>query len=169
MEYEKDRIQPTSPSWYGTNLGVEGTTGSPAFSSGMSSWKILIEPFEPEVTLDFFVVAGGGGILLDELPSSEASTNTAILGVLLVDAVRLDFPGCLSVVPAALLTSGTFSFTRDLRVPSSAHGAGATSGLSSPDGSMKICIRPFGRGTDGVVEDAKGAPNTSCCDCLDAD
>lgn len=164
----KDRIQPTSPSWYGTNLGVDGTAGSPVFSSGVSSWKILIELFDPEVILDFFVVAVGGGIPEDELPSSGASTNTAILGVL-VDAVRRDLPACLRVVPAALLTSGTFSFTRDLRVPSSAHGAGATSGLSSPDGSTKICIRPFGRGTDGVVDDAKGAPNTSCCDCRDVD
>ena len=33
------------------------------------------------------------------------------------EAMRFDFPACLSVAPAILLTSFTFSFTRALRVP----------------------------------------------------
>ena len=161
----------TSSSIYGTNLGVDGTAGSDVLSAISSSRNIVIEPFEPDAILDFFVVlAGGGGIeAAGEFSSGPGSTKTAILGALLTEAVLFDLPACRSVVPAALLTSGAFSFTRDLRVPNSAHGAAADSGLSVPEGSTNICMRPFGRGAVLELDDASGPLKTSSDDCREDD
>lgn len=58
------------------------------------------------------------------------------------------------MVPAALLTSGTFSLIRDFRVPNSAQGAAAASCSASPEGSTKTGIRALGRG--GISSSATG-------------
>ena len=59
---------------------------------------------------------GGGGIL------TSSSLNTVIFDDTRPDTTRLDLPACLRVVPPAFLVSGTFSFTRVLRVPTSGYG-----------------------------------------------
>lgn len=146
----------TSSSVNGMNFGVDGTTCSDAPFPSSSSLNTAMELFDPDATLFFTTAGTGGGILELAPPPFSSSTNTAIFGTPLPDAVRFAFPAWRSVVPAALLTSGTFSFTRVLRVPSSAQGdAAAASGLSAPEGSTKICMRPFGRGAVAAEEEPK--------------
>lgn len=118
------------------------------------------EALDPDATLDFFVVVVGGGGGASST-SGPGSTKTAILGALLPEAVLFDLPTCRKVVPAALLTSGTFSLTRALRVPSSGQGAAVASGLSEPEGSTNICMRPFDLGA--VLVDVDGVREASSC------
>lgn len=65
---------------------------------------------------------GGGGIACSTPSSGPGSLKGTIFDAtteLDPDAILRVRPACFKVLPAALLTSGIFSFTRDLRVPTS--------------------------------------------------
>lgn len=93
---------------------------------------------------------GGGGIA--PLISTSSSGRGSLKGIIVdgtteldPDAIRRVRPACFRVLPDALLTSGMFSFTLDLRVPTSGYGLNesAAPADSVPEGSTKIWRRPF--------------------------
>jgi len=87
-------------------------------------------------------MGGGGIVVLVSTPSCGLGSlkGTIFDAILDPDASRRVRPACFRVLPAALLTSGIFSFTRDLRVPTSGYGVNesAASADSVPEGSTKI-------------------------------
>lgn len=90
------------------------------------------------------------GTILDVLPVLDPSA-------LEPEATRRARPTFFSVVPAAFWTSGTFSLTRDLRVPTSGYDMRDSSWDSEPVGSTKIWRREF----ETVLDPD---PKTSLCD-----
>ena len=72
-------------------------------------------------------------------------------------ATRFERPAWRSVVPTSFFTSGAFSLTRALRVPSSPHVPPSVASPASPVGSTKICKRALlleDAGTGGATEGA---------------
>lgn len=102
--------------------------------------------------------------------SGSGSRKGTNLGDAPDEAIRLDLPACLSVVPAILLTSLTFSLTRVLRVPISGKeivSSACTARLSEPSGSTNTCGRAFGRGCTGTEVDGSPPdidPDLDLCD-----
>lgn len=99
-----------------------GTLISPADGTGGSRNGTIFEP-DPEV------------VILDPDPDPE------------LDAILLERPACLRVVPTNFFTSGTFSLMRVLRVPRSSHELVVSLWIvsaacaSEPEGSTNIWMR----------------------------
>ena len=127
------------------NLGVAGVDGAAGAASPLS-----INGTNAIVFFDAGFAGGGN-------PTGSGSRYGTILELdapvelpPLPEATLLDRPPCLIVVPASLFTSGTFSLTRDFRVPRSGHAPASTASASAPEGSMKTWRRELG--IDGVDE-----------------
>ena len=154
IENTKNR-SPTS-SRNGVNFGVPGTT-TPAADSGTCSSTNGIKPRGTSL-----VGTNGGGILISPAGGTGGSRNGTIFeldpeAVTLdpdpeLDAILLERPACLRVVPANFFTSGTFSLIRVLRVPRSSHALVVSLWLASaacasePEGSRNIWMRLLGGG-----------------------
>ncbi len=129
----------------GVNLGVAGVDGTVGAASPPS-----INGTNPPVFFDAGITGGGN-------PTGSGSRYGTILEPdvpaelpLLPEATLLDRPLCLIVDPASFFTSGTFSLTRDFRVPRSGHAPASAASASAPEGSTKTWRRELD--TDGVDE-----------------
>lgn len=142
---------PSGMSWNGiTALVLVGVFGSASFCLDMGTGGGAITPFAS---------MSGPGSLKGTIFAATAPEFDP-------DAIRRVRPACFKVLPATLLTSGIFSFTRDLRVPISGYGVteSVASADSAPEGSTKIWRRAFvpsrGPGRDpwtSVCDDDEGA------------
>ena len=145
---ENTKNRPPTSSRNGVNFGVPGTT-TPAADSG-TCWSA--NGIKPRGTS---LVGTNGGILISPVDGTGGSRNGIIFEpdpeVVIPDpdpeAILLERPACLRVVPTNFFTSGTFSLIRVLRVPRSSHELVVSLWMASaacapePEGSRNIWMR----------------------------
>jgi len=127
----------------GVNRGVAGMPPPLGTSCDGTVVLFLAGVFGTAAALCFvFMSSSGLGSLKGTIFDATAELDA--------DAIRRVRPACFKVLPAALPTSGIFSFTRDLRVPTSGYevNESAVSTDSAPEGSTKIWRRAFESGRD---------------------